>query len=84
MSQILRPFYLPGCKRFNEFFCYIEERYLNGYLSITRALGKWDLKSSIGSTSPLVAKSCVRHIMLMKVNDILLIGCDGNWDVMLN
>ncbi|XVE98744.1 hypothetical protein REPUB_Repub03eG0134500 [Reevesia pubescens] len=82
ISQIHRPSYLPECKRIEEFFDYIEEGYLNGYLSITRALGDWNFESSFGSTSPLMAKPYVRHIVLMKGNEILIVGCDGNWDVM--
>jgi hypothetical protein len=32
---------------------YIEDGYLNGVLSVTRALGDWDMKLPQGSPSPL-------------------------------
>ncbi|XWS14257.1 hypothetical protein CRYUN_Cryun36dG0107300 [Craigia yunnanensis] len=82
MSQDHRPSYLPERKRVEELGGYIDDGYLNGYLSVTRALGDWDLKFPLGSASPLIAEPDVRQIALTEDDEFLIIGCDGIWDVM--
>ncbi|KAJ4843892.1 hypothetical protein Tsubulata_025942 [Turnera subulata] len=82
MSQDHRPSYLPERRRVEQLGGYIEDEYLNGYLSVTRALGDWDMKLPCGSTSPLIAEPDVRQILLTEDDEFLIIGCDGIWDVM--
>ncbi|XVF66058.1 hypothetical protein PTKIN_Ptkin10aG0003500 [Pterospermum kingtungense] len=82
MSQDHRPSYIPERKRVEELGGYINDGYLNGYLSVTRALGDWDLKFPLGSSSPLIAEPDIRQIALTEDDEFLIIGCDGIWDVM--
>ncbi|XP_050216456.1 probable protein phosphatase 2C 13 [Mercurialis annua] len=81
MSQDHRPSYLPERKRVEELGGYIEDEYLNGYLSVTRALGDWDLKLPLGAASPLIAEPEVQKLLLTEDDEFLIIGCDGIWDV---
>lgn len=76
MSDDHRPTYLPERRRVEELGGFIDDGYLNG-LSVTRALGDWDLKPS-----PLIADPDVRQVMLTEDDEFLIIGCDGIWDVM--
>lgn len=82
MSQDHRPSYLPERRRIEELGGYIDDGYLNGYLSVTRALGDWDMKLPLGSASPLIADPDVRQVVLTEDDEFLIIGCDGIWDVM--
>ncbi|XP_065863889.1 probable protein phosphatase 2C 13 [Euphorbia lathyris] len=82
MSQDHRPSYVPERKRVEELGGYFEDEYLNGYLSVTRALGDWDLKLPLGAASPLIAEPDVQQIMLTEEDEFLIIGCDGIWDVL--
>ncbi|KAF2312701.1 hypothetical protein GH714_039689 [Hevea brasiliensis] len=82
MSQDHRPSNLPERKRVEELGGYIEDEYLNGYLSVTRALGDWDLKLPLGAASPLIAEPDVQELMLTEDDEFLIIGCDGIWDVL--
>ncbi|XP_058723591.1 probable protein phosphatase 2C 13 [Vicia villosa] len=82
MSHDHRPSYLPERKRVEELGGYIDDGYLNGYLSVTRALGDWDLKLPLGSASPLTAEPDVQVVTLTEEDEFLIIGCDGIWDVM--
>ncbi|OMO53408.1 phosphatase 2C (PP2C)-like protein [Corchorus capsularis] len=82
LSQDHRPSFLPERKRVEELGGYIDDGYLNGCLSVTRALGDWDLKFPLGSSSPLIAEPDVRQIVLTEDDEFLIIGCDGIWDVM--
>ncbi|KAE9601528.1 putative protein-serine/threonine phosphatase [Lupinus albus] len=82
MSQDHRPSYLPERKRVEELGGFVDDGYLNGYLSVTRALGDWDLKHPLGATSPLIADPDVQMVTLTEEDEFLIIGCDGIWDVM--
>ncbi|CAI0467589.1 unnamed protein product [Linum tenue] len=82
MSQDHRPSYLPERRRVEEMGGRIEDEYLNGYLSVTRALGDWDLKLPYGSSSPLIAEPEFRQMALTEDDEFLIIACDGIWDVM--
>ena len=82
MSQDHRPSYLPELKRVEELGGFVDGGYLNGYLSVTRALGDWDLKFPLGSASPLIAEPDVQVFTLTEEDEFLIIGCDGIWDVM--
>lgn len=81
MSQDHRPSYLPERKRVEALGGYILDGYLNGALSITRALGDWEMKFPDGSPSPLISEPDVRQINLTEDDEFLIIGCDGIWDV---
>ncbi|NP_001304629.1 probable protein phosphatase 2C 13 [Glycine max] len=81
MSQDHRPSYLPERRRVEELGGFIDDGYLNGYLSVTRALGDWDLKLPLGSASPLIAEPDVQVVTLTEDDEFLIIGCDGIWDV---
>lgn len=83
MSQDHRPSYLPEQKRIEELGGYIEDGYLNGELSLTRALGDWYMKSPSGP-APLTSEPDVQRTLLTKDDEFLIIACDGIWDVMSN
>lgn len=82
LSQDHRASYLPEKRRVEELGGFIEDGYLNGYLSVTRALGDWDLKLPLGSASPLIADPDVLQVPLTGDDEFLVIGCDGIWDVL--
>ncbi|KAG2312622.1 hypothetical protein Bca4012_027186 [Brassica carinata] len=44
MSQDRRPIYLAGTRRVEQCGGFVHDGYLNGILSVTRALGDWDIK----------------------------------------
>ncbi|GMH06613.1 hypothetical protein Nepgr_008453 [Nepenthes gracilis] len=56
--------------------------YLNGQLSVARALGDWHLKGLKGSSYPLSCEPELQEIELTEEDEFLIIGCDGLWDVM--
>lgn len=82
MSRDHRPTYDAERRRVIESGGYIEDGYLNGVLSVTRALGDWDMKLPEGSQSPLIAEPEIQRITLTEDDEFLIIGCDGIWDVM--
>ncbi|OIW00170.1 hypothetical protein TanjilG_29160 [Lupinus angustifolius] len=82
MSQDHRPSYLPEQRRVEELGGFVDDGYLNGYLSVTRALGDWDFKFPLGAASPLIADPDVQLVTLTEEDEFLIIGCDGIWDVM--
>ncbi|XP_066308795.1 probable protein phosphatase 2C 2 [Miscanthus floridulus] len=82
MSKDHRPTYDAERQRVIECGGYIEDGYLNGVLSVTRALGDWDMKLPQGSPSPLIAEPEIHWTTLTEDDEFLIIGCDGLWDVM--
>uniref|UniRef100_A0A5B6YHY0 protein-serine/threonine phosphatase n=1 Tax=Davidia involucrata TaxID=16924 RepID=A0A5B6YHY0_DAVIN len=82
MSQDHRPKYASERRRVEELGGYIDDGYLNGVLSVTRALGDWDMKFPRGSASPLIAEPEFQQAALTEDDEFLIIGCDGIWDVM--
>ncbi|KAL6219608.1 hypothetical protein ACLB2K_007367 [Fragaria x ananassa] len=82
MSQDHRPIYPSERKRVEELGGYVDDGYLNGVLSVSRALGDWDMKFPRGSASPLIAAPEFRRMELTEEDEFLIIGCDGIWDVM--
>lgn len=60
----------------------IYDGYLNGQLSVARALGDWHMKGPKGSPGPLSSEPEMEEIVLTKEDEFLIIGCDGLWDVM--
>ncbi|KAI4349782.1 hypothetical protein L6164_010338 [Bauhinia variegata] len=82
MSEDHRPIYPSERKRVEELGGYVDDGYLNGVLSVSRALGDWDMKFPRGSPSPLIAEPELRQVILTEDDEFLIIGCDGIWDVM--
>ncbi|CAH2063106.1 unnamed protein product [Thlaspi arvense] len=82
MSQDHTPVNLPERRRVEESGGVIEDGYLNGELSVTRALGDWDMKRPHGSKSPLISEPEIKQITLTEDDEFLVIGCDGIWDVL--
>ncbi|XP_004495879.1 probable protein phosphatase 2C 49 [Cicer arietinum] len=82
MSQDHRPIYPLERRRVEELGGYVEDGYLNGVLSVTRALGDWDMKLPRGTPSPLIAEPEFHQVVLTEDDEFLIIGCDGIWDVM--
>ncbi|XP_061346078.1 probable protein phosphatase 2C 47 isoform X2 [Gastrolobium bilobum] len=60
----------------------IYDGYLNGQLSVARALGDWHIKGSKGSKSPLSSEPELEEIVLTEEDEFFIMGCDGLWDVM--
>ncbi|XP_074315986.1 putative protein phosphatase 2C 2 [Silene latifolia] len=82
MSEDHRPTTASEKRRVEEMGGYVEDGYLNGILSVSRALGDWDMKLPNGTASTLIAEPEVRQIILTEDDEFLIIGCDGIWDVM--
>lgn len=60
----------------------IYDGYLNGQLSVARALGDWHMKGPKGSACPLSAEPELQETCLTEDDEFLIMGCDGLWDVM--
>lgn len=56
--------------------------YLNGDLSVARAIGDWHMKGPAGSSCPLIAEPELQEMVLCEEDEFLILGCDGLWDVM--
>ncbi|KAF7817691.1 putative protein phosphatase 2C 27 [Senna tora] len=62
----------------------VYDGYLNGQLSVARALGDWHMKGPKGCACPLSAEPELQEIQLTEDDEFLIMGCDGLWDVMSN
>ncbi|CAA7388347.1 unnamed protein product [Spirodela intermedia] len=86
MSLDHRPVRAAERRRVEECGGYVDDGYLNGVLSVTRALGDWDMKKptrgAAAPPSPLIAEPEFRRAELTEDDEFLIIGCDGIWDVM--
>ncbi|XP_021863184.1 probable protein phosphatase 2C 27 [Spinacia oleracea] len=60
----------------------VYDGYLNGQLSVARALGDWHMKGPKGSSFPLSAEPELQELVLTEDDEFLLLACDGLWDVM--
>jgi protein phosphatase 2C family protein 2/3 len=60
----------------------VYDGYLNGQLSVARALGDWHMKRSKGSSCPLSGEPELTEMVLSEEDEFLILGCDGLWDVM--
>lgn len=60
----------------------VHDGYLNGQLSVARAIGDWHMKDPKGSSSPLSAEPELQEMVLNEEDEFLILGCDGLWDVM--
>ncbi|KAL7200256.1 hypothetical protein ACSBR1_032224 [Camellia fascicularis] len=77
MSHDHRPNYASEQMRVEELGGYIDDGYINGVLSVTRAMGDWDMKCPRGSSLPLIAEPEFCQVVLTKDDEFLIIGCDG-------
>lgn len=86
LSHDHRPAHTPERERVMQCGGFIDDGYLNGVLSVTRALGDWDLKcpdETPGPTlSPLIAEPELKQATLTPEDEFMIIGCDGIWDVL--
>lgn len=60
----------------------VYDGYLNGQISVARALGDWHMKGPKGSACPLSAEPELKETELTEEDEFLIMGCDGLWDVM--
>ncbi|XP_060195731.1 probable protein phosphatase 2C 47 [Lycium barbarum] len=60
----------------------IYDGYLNGQLSVARALGDWHIKGPKGSKGPLSSEPELEEVVLSEEDEFLIMACDGLWDVM--
>uniref|UniRef100_A0A7N0UNQ1 protein-serine/threonine phosphatase n=1 Tax=Kalanchoe fedtschenkoi TaxID=63787 RepID=A0A7N0UNQ1_KALFE len=76
----------PNCtserQRIEELGGVVYDGYLNGQLSVARALGDWHMKGAKGSLCPLSAEPELQEMLLTDEDEFLIMGCDGLWDVM--
>ncbi|KAJ3681986.1 hypothetical protein LUZ60_014559 [Juncus effusus] len=76
----------PTCKtekiRIEKLGGTIYDGYLNGQLSVSRALGDWHLKGAKNSLYPLSGDPELHEVPLTVEDEFLIIACDGLWDVM--
>lgn len=82
MSNDHKTSYLPERQRIEELGAFVDDGYLNGLLSVTRALGDWDMKIPRGEFSALIAEPDFKQVTLTEDDEFLIIACDGVWDVM--
>lgn len=60
----------------------VYDGYLNGDLSVARAIGDWHMKRPEGSPCPLTAEPELQEKVLCEEDEFLILACDGLWDVM--
>lgn len=60
----------------------VYDGYLNGQLSVARAIGDWHMKGPKGVACPLSAEPELEEAILTEEDEFLVLGCDGLWDVM--
>lgn len=63
---------------------FIYDGYLNGQLSVARAIGNWHIEGLKGVNCPLSAEPEVKRALLTEDDEFMIIGCDGFWDVFTN
>ncbi|GFP78957.1 probable protein phosphatase 2c 27 [Phtheirospermum japonicum] len=82
MSKDHKPNYTSEKLRIEKLGGAIYDGYLNGQLSVSRALGDWHMKGPKGSACPLSAEPELQETLLTEDDEFLIMGCDGLWDVM--
>ncbi|KAH6759324.1 Protein phosphatase 2C family protein [Perilla frutescens var. frutescens] len=82
MSRDHKPNYTSERIRIEKLGGAIYDGYLNGQLSVSRALGDWHMKGPKGSASPLSAEPELQEMLLTEDDEFLILGCDGLWEVM--
>ncbi|XP_057508331.1 probable protein phosphatase 2C 27 [Actinidia eriantha] len=84
MSEDHRPCCNNERMRIESLGGFIDDGYLNGQLSVTRALGDWHmngLKEISGKSGPLSAEPELKLVTLTNEDEFLIIGSDGIWEV---
>ncbi|XP_061372786.1 probable protein phosphatase 2C 27 isoform X2 [Gastrolobium bilobum] len=84
MSKDQKPSCISEKLRIERLGGVVYDGYLNGQLSVSRALGDWHMKGLKGSACPLSAEPELKEIHLTEDDEFLIMGCDGLWDVMSN
>ncbi|KAK4428318.1 putative protein phosphatase 2C 27 [Sesamum alatum] len=83
MSRDHKPDYTSERLRIEKLGGVIYDGYLNGQLSVSRALGDWHMKGRKGAAaSPLSAEPELQEVLLTEDDEFLIMGCDGLWEVM--
>lgn len=82
MSKDHKPNYASERQRIEKLGGAIYDGYLNGQLSVSRALGDWHMKGPRGSACPLSSDPELQETWLTEEDEFLIMGCDGLWDVM--
>ncbi|KAL6578254.1 hypothetical protein OROMI_010582 [Orobanche minor] len=82
MSKDHKPNYTSERLRIEKLGGAIYDGYLNGQLSVSRALGDWHMKGLKGSACPLSSEPELQEAILTEDDEFLIMGCDGLWDVM--
>lgn len=84
LSKDHKPNCLSEKSRIEKLGGVVYDGYLNGQLSVSRALGDWHMKGSSGAAGkgPLSSEPEVQETVLSEDDEFLILGCDGLWDVM--
>lgn len=82
LSNDHKPNSIPERHRIEQLGGVIYDGYLNGQLSVSRALGDWHMKGPKGTACSLSGEPELQEIFLMEDDEFLIMGCDGLWDVM--
>ncbi|XP_058785841.1 probable protein phosphatase 2C 22 [Vicia villosa] len=82
MSRDHKPVCMKEQRRIEASGGYVYDGYLNGQLSVTRAIGDWHMEGMKGKDGgPLSAEPELMTTKLTAEDEFLIIGCDGIWDV---
>lgn len=65
---------------------YVSDGYVNGQVTVTRALGDWHMQGlkEVGVAGPLSAEPDIKSLVLSEDDEFLIMGCDGLWEVFTN
>ncbi|XP_002982174.2 probable protein phosphatase 2C 57 [Selaginella moellendorffii] len=87
MSRDHKPSCVEEKSRIESLGGFVDDGYLNGQLSVARALGDWHLEGlkaddddGGSSSGPLSGEPEMRQAELTEDDEFLIIGCDGLWD----
>lgn len=84
MSRDHKPSLVEERNRIEALGGYVDDGYLNGQLSVARAIGNWHIDGLKGVNCPLTAEPEVKRALLTEDDEFMIIGCDGFWDVFTN
>ncbi|KAK4799411.1 hypothetical protein SAY86_024776 [Trapa natans] len=86
MSQDHRPANIHEMDRVKKLGARVLYGRLDGILSVTRALGDWDMKipgrAAGAALSPLISDPDFQHVTLTEDDEFLILASDGIWAVM--
>ncbi|EEF48298.1 probable protein phosphatase 2C 22 [Ricinus communis] len=82
MSRDHKPVCIKERKRIEASGGHVFDGYLNGLLSVARAIGDWHMEGMKDKDGgPLSAEPELMTTQLTEEDEFLIIGCDGMWDV---